>query len=71
VSLIGIGGGPIAAFEYRLALALGATVAILQPASSAAAALQEDPDWGRLRNLLPAPNDAMALRALAGLTGRP
>ena len=71
VVLIGIGGGPIAAFEYRLALALGAAVAILQPASNAAAALQADPDWRGLRNLLAAPNDAMALRALAGLTGRP
>jgi hypothetical protein len=67
VRLIGIGGGPIAAFEYRLALALGAAVAILQPAGGAAAALQADTDWRGLRNLLPAPNDAMAIRALVGL----
>jgi hypothetical protein len=64
VCLIGIGGGPIASFEYRLALALGATVAILQPASKAAAALEEDADWNGLRNLAAAPNDAMAIRAV-------
>jgi hypothetical protein len=65
VCLIAIGGGPIAAFEYRLALALGAKVAILQPANNAAAALQEDPEWRELRSLLPSPNDAMTIRALA------
>jgi len=45
VRLLGIDGGPIAAFEYRLALALGAAVGVLEPATRSAADLLADPDW--------------------------
>ena len=63
VKLLGVDGGPIAAFEYRIALALGATVAVLEPATRAAADLAKDPDWNTHPKLLRLPNDAMTLRA--------
>jgi ppGpp synthetase/RelA/SpoT-type nucleotidyltranferase len=63
VHVIGIDGGKIAGFEYRLALALGATVGLLEPATRSAASLQRDPDWKTDRNLLAVPKDAMTLRA--------
>jgi ppGpp synthetase/RelA/SpoT-type nucleotidyltranferase len=51
VKLFGIGGGPIAAFEYRLALALGGEVAILKDSGREADALLADPDWNTAKNL--------------------
>ena len=62
--LIASGGGPIAAIEYRIALAFGAKVAILEPAGRAAAALCTDPDWNCDPNLLRVPADPMTVRAL-------
>ena len=63
VRVVGIDGGTIAGFEYRLALALGATVGLLEPATRTAATLQRDPDWKTDRNLLALPKDVMTLRA--------
>jgi ppGpp synthetase/RelA/SpoT-type nucleotidyltranferase len=63
VRVLGIDGGRIAAFEYRLALALGAPVGILEPATRATAALKEDCDWVADPNLIRLPNDPMTLRA--------
>jgi ppGpp synthetase/RelA/SpoT-type nucleotidyltranferase len=63
VKVVGIDGGPIAAFEYRLALALGAQVGLLTPSTRAAATLQLDPDWKDDPNLIVLPKDAMTLHA--------
>jgi hypothetical protein len=63
VRLLGIGGGRIAAVEYRLALALGATVGVVESSGRSATALLQDPDWVPAANLLCIPLDAMALRA--------
>lgn len=45
VRLLGLGGGPIAAFEYRLALVLGASVAVLNDSGRESELLMKDPDW--------------------------
>jgi len=63
VRVIGVGGSEISAFEYRIALALGARLAIVDPASRSAAALCKDPDWQADARLLRMPADAMTIRA--------
>jgi hypothetical protein len=60
--LLGFGGGKISAFEYRLALALGATVGVVQWPGDAAEELINDPLWP-LPNLFPLPQDAKTIRA--------
>ena len=65
VHAIGIDGGKIAGFEYRLALALGAQVGVLDPATRMAATLRQDPDWAADANLFALPKDTMAVRAFA------
>jgi len=65
VRLIGYGGGVLSAFEYRLALALGASVGVVETSGGAAKALLEDPLWATLRNLLVLPFDPDTLRAFA------
>jgi ppGpp synthetase/RelA/SpoT-type nucleotidyltranferase len=65
VRVVGIDGGTIAGFEYRLALALGAAVGVMEPATRMAAALQQDPDWMQDGNLIALPKDAMTVRAFA------
>ncbi|MDY6990288.1 MAG: hypothetical protein SWQ30_19785 [Thermodesulfobacteriota bacterium] len=65
VKLLGIGGGEIAAFEYRLALALGGSVAILAGAVGATSDLEEDRDWSNAENLACLPFDATTIRAFA------
>jgi hypothetical protein len=51
VKLIGINGGKISAFEYRLALMLGARVAAIESSGREAAGLFKDPFWGNAKNL--------------------
>jgi hypothetical protein len=51
VKLIGINGGKISAFEYRLALMLGARVAVIESSGREAAGLFKDPFWGNSKNL--------------------
>ncbi|HEY3863021.1 MAG TPA: hypothetical protein VGO59_14155 [Verrucomicrobiae bacterium] len=63
VRLIGIGGGSISAVEYRVALVLGATVAVVADSGGAADALLRDPLWKDFPNLLPLPRDAASIRA--------
>lgn len=63
VRLLGINGGRIAAFEFRLALSLGATVGVVASSGRAASDLVKDPDWWDAGNLLTLPLDAMTLRA--------
>lgn len=61
--LLAINGGPITAFEIRLALALGASVAVIPESGRAAAEIAQDPEWRDLENLLKLPYDTMTLRA--------
>lgn len=64
VKLLGINGGPIAAFEYRLALALGAKVGIIENSGREAAKVWFDEDWSNSPVCLP--NDPMTVRAFVG-----
>ncbi len=68
VTLIGLGGGDIAAIEYRLALVLGARVIVVTGTGGAADTLAADPAWlAPKANLTPLPQslaDALALEAL-------
>ena len=52
ICLWGIDGGPIAAFEYRLALALGARTVVLRSSGRAADELIEDEYWRKNSNLV-------------------
>jgi ppGpp synthetase/RelA/SpoT-type nucleotidyltranferase len=63
VSVLGINGGRIAAFEYRLALALGANVGVVEASGRAASELLPDADWWNVPNLLVLPCDPMSMRA--------
>ncbi len=63
VLLLGIGGGSLSAVEYRLALALGASVAVVKGSGGQADTLIADPWWTAVRNLLVMPFDATTLRA--------
>lgn len=63
VRVLGIDGGPIAAFEYRLALALGTPLGVLKPATRAAADLETDPDWRECTELIGLPNDTRSVQA--------
>lgn len=62
VLLLGFGGGKISAFEYRLALALGATVGVVHWKGDSAEGLLNDPLWS-VPNLFPLPQDAKTIRA--------
>jgi hypothetical protein len=68
VLCLGIGGGPVSSIEYRIALALGATVAVVSAtaggAGDAAACLAADPLWAGTPTLFPVPLDPQTVRAL-------
>jgi hypothetical protein len=61
VKVIGIGGGPIAAVEYRTALALGAEVAVIEGSGREVDKLLEDNNWLAEGNPLALPPDPMTL----------
>lgn len=61
--VLAIDGGPISAFEYRLALALGVPVGVMEPATRAAADLLADPDRRDCTGLVRLPGDACSLRS--------
>jgi hypothetical protein len=63
VLVFGINGGEIAALEYRLALALGATVGLIQSSGRAVKELIPDANWWNAAKLLWLPDDPMTLRA--------
>lgn len=63
VLLLGFGGGPLSALEYRLALAFGATVGVVAEVGGAADDLMKDTLWSGLPNLLPLPFDPMSVHA--------
>jgi hypothetical protein len=66
VRLLGINGGPIAALEYRIALALGATVGVVAESGREGAKLPRDEQWGRSKRLILLPADGKTLRAFIG-----
>lgn len=75
VRLLGVDGGPMAGFEYRLAFALGATVGVVEGSGREADALLRDPEWrsGGSRGPIPLPEallDRPTLRAFVR-PGRP
>jgi hypothetical protein len=61
IALLGVGGGDLAAFEYRLALALGAQVGLVAGSGGAADGMLEDPLWTRRPGLRPLQCDSSAL----------
>lgn len=63
VELLGINGGEISAFEYRLALMLGASVAVVESSGREATRLFKDPDWANSKTLLQLPQDMKALKS--------
>lgn len=67
VTVFGMGGGRIAAFEYRLALVLGARVGVIADSGREAEILANDPDWRgpawRLQRLPFAATDAATMGA--------
>ncbi len=65
VRLIGINGGRIAAFEYRLALAMGARVGILGDSGRAASEIFDDDEWNEAPGLLRLPRDVQAVKVFA------
>jgi hypothetical protein len=64
VLLIGIEGGPIAAMEYRIALSLGAKVALLANSGRAASDLLQDEAWSSHPNLVLLSEEPVSIRAL-------
>ena len=62
VKVLGVDGGPIAALEYRVALALGATVAVLEKSGREAARLLPDEDWGKAERLIVLPREVPIVR---------
>ena len=63
VKLIGLGGGAISGFEYRLAITLGATVGIISGSGRESSKLENDKEWIGSPNLLILPNDSQTLKA--------
>ena len=61
VLCLGFGGGPLSGAEYRIALALGATVVTALGSGGAADALVEDPVWRDADNLMPLAMDTPRL----------
>ncbi|WP_024335508.1 RyR domain-containing protein [Desulfotignum balticum] len=62
IKVVGIGGGDISAFEYRLALTLGARAGILTDSGRAADELLTDPAWKDSPTLLPLVPDRMTVK---------
>jgi len=64
VRVIGIGGGTIAALEYRIALAMGAKVIIAAGSDRATKNLLSDIHWKNSSNLIRLPEEMLTLRYL-------
>ena len=65
VRVIGISGGKLAGFEYRLALMMGAKVGVLKGSGRAADSILEDPDWKDHPNLILLPYDPQTVKVFA------
>jgi ppGpp synthetase/RelA/SpoT-type nucleotidyltranferase len=66
VRVLGINGGNIAAVEYRIALALGASVGVVEQSGREASRLLADEQWVVADNLAPLPHDDETVRAFVG-----
>ncbi|MDP9334238.1 MAG: serine/threonine-protein kinase [Actinomycetota bacterium] len=69
VAVLGIGGGEIAAFEYRLALALGASAGVLRESGREVAELLADPMWSASRRLFEVRADTSGIRGFLRRVG--
>jgi ppGpp synthetase/RelA/SpoT-type nucleotidyltranferase len=67
VKLIGVGGGPISATEYRIAAGLGARVGIISDTGGEADKLFLDNDWNTVNNVMQLPADAESIRAFISM----
>ncbi len=63
VRVLVINGGPITGFEARLALALGATVGVVESSGRSASELREERRWWPASRLIWLPPDPAAVRA--------
>jgi ppGpp synthetase/RelA/SpoT-type nucleotidyltranferase len=63
VRVLGYGGGPLSAVEYRIALGLGAWVGLVEESGGAVDVLLKDDLWAGLSNLLSLPCDPGSVRA--------
>lgn len=70
ILLLGFGGGPLSALEYRLALAFGASVGLVTGVGGAADDLMKDTLWSQLPNLLILPFDEMTIETFVRQPGR-
>jgi ppGpp synthetase/RelA/SpoT-type nucleotidyltranferase len=66
VKLLGINGNTIAAAEYRIALALGARVLLVEDSGREAARLLSDGDWSGSEMLVRLPADGSTMSAIIG-----
>jgi len=66
VKVLGIDGGRIAAIECRIALAMGATVAVVEGGGRETARVLVDEEWCVSGRLLPIPADPMTVRGFIG-----
>ena len=62
VRLLGINGGEISGFEFRMAVAFGAKVGVIPDSGRAASELLEDEDWHGTPGLLTLPFDCQTVR---------
>jgi hypothetical protein len=65
VRLFGIDGGPISASEYKMALALGASVALLEGSGREAKTIRHNRQWRVSRGLLCVPVDPYVIEEFA------
>jgi tetratricopeptide (TPR) repeat protein len=68
VKLLGIDGGSIAGIEYRLALALRASVAVVAGSGQEAARLVQDDEWSTSETLIQLPKDPLSAQVFIGST---
>ena len=61
--MLGVGGGDIAAFEYCLAAAMGARVALIATTGRSADSVPKDPDWRDVKSLFAMPYDVATVQA--------
>jgi len=66
VRLVGINGGTIAAAEYSIALALGASVGLIEQSGREAGRLLTDKHWAETKTLVKLPEDGPTVRAFVG-----
>lgn len=71
VRLLGLNGGALAGVEYRLALAMGATVGLLEDSGRAVAELLQDPAWNGWPGLARLFDDAEVLEMFVNAGAEP